>query len=358
MKKTPHSVTLAGYYGFGNAGDELILRSLIQQLSKEQPGRPITVLSNRPAETAAHYGVEAVNRWRPWRWLGPFMRSELFVLGGGGLLQESTGVWNHLYYLSVVVLAKLFYCRTEIRALGVDSINRWWNRALTRFIINHFVNFISVRDLDSQRALEISGVYVRLWRAPDPVCYLSLPKVETPAKTKPKIAWAVSSWPQRPGWNHDLTFLMQHVSKELGVTNELLPFFPLKDEPLSRVISEQTAFQAPVRVWQQPEDLLSWVQEYDLIIAMRYHALILAALAHKPFIGWGGQRKVRTLCRDFNQPMWTFERGWDTDAVYRQIADAWKRRSTLTMHLQDQMNRWIAAPAVASDTARIFIAQA
>ena len=113
-----------------------------------------------------------------------------------------------------------------------------------------------------------------------------------------------------------------------------------------------------MRVWQQPEDLLAWIQEYDLVIGMRYHALVLAALAKKTFIGWGYQLKVRNLCRDFNQPMWTFERGWDGDAVFRQIGDAWKRRGILPERYREPLNRMRADPVVATETTRIFVPQA
>src|SRR5437016_794986 len=122
------SIVIAGYYGFGNAGDELILTSLVQQYRRENPAASITVFSAKPAVTAQYHDVNAVNRWLPWQWIAPFWRSETFILGGGGLLQESSGPWNYFYYLMLVVLAKLMGCRTETRAIGIDPVGSWWNR--------------------------------------------------------------------------------------------------------------------------------------------------------------------------------------------------------------------------------------
>ena len=51
MKKKKGSVMIAGYYGFGNAGDELVLASLIQQLRTHDPDVEITVLSQQPEQT-------------------------------------------------------------------------------------------------------------------------------------------------------------------------------------------------------------------------------------------------------------------------------------------------------------------
>jgi polysaccharide pyruvyl transferase WcaK-like protein len=122
--------------------------------------------------------------------------------------------------------------------------------------------------------------------------------------------------------------------------------------------SEITSHRSVVRVWAQPEDLPAWIQEYGLVVGMRYHALALAALAEKPFIGWGFQRKVRTLCRDFSQPMWTFERGWDPEAMYRQVCEAWRGRDALPDRYRAQIKHLIDSPAEASESARIFVASA
>ncbi len=136
----PDSIVLAGYYGFGNAGDELILYSLIRRFRRNNPTLSITVLSQSPLDTERIFDVHAVNRWRPWTWISALFSASHFVLGGGGLLQESTGPWNHFYYLSLVILAKLFGCSTEVIALGVDPISKPANRFWTRFALNHWVD--------------------------------------------------------------------------------------------------------------------------------------------------------------------------------------------------------------------------
>jgi polysaccharide pyruvyl transferase CsaB len=323
------SVVLAGYFGFGNAGDELILRACIDHLKADTPDLRITVLSHQPERTRNDFGVDAVDRWRFWQWIRPLAGADRFILAGGGLLQEATGPWNHAYYLLLIVLARLLGCRAEARAIGVDPIrhriNRWW----TRWVFNWWLNAASVRDLDSQRALEAAGVRLRLTLQSDWAFQLSLPSSPASAPRSECIGLALAPWPRRVGWDHDLALLVDRIVSQLGVGLDLLVFFPREDEALARKVCELARQSVTVRSWTRLEEVLAWMADYQLIIGMRYHALVLAALAEKPFVGWGVHRKVRNLCRDFRQPMWMFDRGWDTEVVFRQLSDAWRHRADL-----------------------------
>jgi polysaccharide pyruvyl transferase CsaB len=314
---------IAGYYGFGNAGDELILRALIQELRASDPERTITVLSAAPSQTRTHFGVHAVDRRKPWCWIKPMSDCPTFILGGGGLLQESTGPWNPLYYLSLVWLAKLFGCRTQLRALGVDPLSRPFNRWWTRWTLEHAVDDISVRDRVSLEALRGIGVQAAIRREPDLVFQLALDA--SPSRSG-RIALSVSNWRVRPRWADDLASLVDRLHSDLGAQVDLLVIFPAQDQLLNEQIAAKARREVRVLRWQEPEDLLAWIKEYELVVGMRYHALVLAASAGKPFIGWGSQRKVESLCKEHGQPFWPFEHGWDQETVFRQIAQTWGQR--------------------------------
>jgi len=353
MKK--NAALLAGYYGFGNAGDELILASLIEQTRRESPLCEITVLSRNPQETRRRFTVEAVDRWRPWAWIAPMLRSRRFLLGGGGLLQETSGPWNYFYYLGLVALAKLCGCRTELRAMGIDPVRYGFNRFICRVVLNYMVDLVSVRDADSQRALEAAGVRRAILRTADPVFQLTLPpqpEVESDYSSS-RIAMAIGPWRSRPGWEQDLALLTDRVQSELGVSVDFIAFYPAEDESICRKAALAMKKPAKVRIWTEPEELLIWMGEYDLVIGMRFHALAIASLREKPFIGWGSQKKVHSLCRDFEQPLWTFERGWDEDATMRQIREAWKHRDTQAHRYHDLLPEYKSSNSRARDVLKI-----
>ena len=357
MKKQ-NSVVISGYYGFQNAGDELILKALLSRLARENdPPTKVTVLSQDPAGTTQRFGVPSVDRWHLWEWVAPMREARRFILGGGGLLQESSGVLNHAYYLFLVVMAKLLGCQTEVVSIGVDPVRHTFNRWWTRFVFNYFVDSISVRDADSQRELEAVGVHFRILRMPDLVFQLD-PPAPLEKSNSSRIAIALAPWTKRVGWEHDVALMIDRMSEQLKATVDLLVFFPVQDEPLARSVASKTTHPVRIRVWEQPEDLHRWMPEYDLVIGMRYHSLVLAALAQRAFIGWGTEKKIRSVCQDFEQALWSFERGWQADAILRQISEAWRTRLVLPDRYRSRLTQQKSSVPLRFDIPRIYTTRA
>jgi polysaccharide pyruvyl transferase WcaK-like protein len=150
-------IAVSGYYGFKNAGDDAILMALVTTIRALAPGSEITVFSNCPAETRQLYGVRAVNRWNPYGVIWALLRSDLLLSGGGGLLQDVTGVRSICYYLVVVLLALTLGKPVVYYAQGVGPVRTRVGRWLTRIVSNH-VDLITVRDQASRDDLLAMGV--------------------------------------------------------------------------------------------------------------------------------------------------------------------------------------------------------
>ena len=84
-------ILLSGYYGFDNVGDEAVLFSIVRDLRAVMGDEAeITVLSNNPETTSARYDVRAVDRWNKKTLLTEIKACDLFISGGGSLLQDVT----------------------------------------------------------------------------------------------------------------------------------------------------------------------------------------------------------------------------------------------------------------------------
>ena len=152
------SIMISGYYGFGNCGDEAILMAMIQQLSDIVSEEGITVLSQNPKKTKLLYGVDSIFRLNPLLICWKMKKSGIFISGGGGLLQDTTGRGLSIaYYLSFILLARLFRIPCIIYGQGIGPIRRQINRKLIRFSLSR-ANLIIVRDRQSQMLLDEIGI--------------------------------------------------------------------------------------------------------------------------------------------------------------------------------------------------------
>ena len=127
-----NSYLLLGYYGFGNLGDELLLQACIKILNERGVANEnIIVLSNNPDETQKNFNVASFNRWKFSEVVKAMRKSEIFILGGGGLFQDSTSVISCVYYWGVVRLAKLFGLKIFALGQSVGPLNSKISKFLT-----------------------------------------------------------------------------------------------------------------------------------------------------------------------------------------------------------------------------------
>ncbi|GHS95119.1 polysaccharide pyruvyl transferase CsaB [Synergistales bacterium] len=112
-----YRVAIAGYYGFGNLGDELLARASVEALERYGVEREhMVILSNDPENSRRAFGTEAVNRWSLIQVSRAIKQSETLLFGGGGLFQDATSVRSCFYYWGLAKLAERW--KVKIWALG------------------------------------------------------------------------------------------------------------------------------------------------------------------------------------------------------------------------------------------------
>jgi len=145
MERVLMRVLISGYYGFGNTGDEAILRAIVNSMRSEKPDLDIVVLSDNPKETEKIHNVRAINRMDLVSIWTTLSCSDMLISGGGGLLQDITSTRNILYYITIIYMAWLLKKPVVYYANGVGPIRSYFNRLLVRNVSNK-VQVITVRD--------------------------------------------------------------------------------------------------------------------------------------------------------------------------------------------------------------------
>jgi len=359
--RPPASVLISGYYGFQNAGDEAVLYSIVQALRSLMPGLAITVLSVQPEQTAAELQVDAVNRWQLPAVAAAVRRADLVISGGGSLFQDVTGPKSLLYYLGVVLLARLFRKPVAIYAQGLGPLQRPWSRWLTGRVLNR-VQLITLRDSASRQLLEAIGVRrPPVYITADPVLSLEPAKMDlSPGRTRwqqlgltgPVAGIAVRSW---RGVESCWPALARAADDLVagGWQVLFLPFHFPADVDACRQVAR--LMQNPAVVLRENIDLatmMGLIGQLDILIGMRLHALILAAVMGVPFLALPYDPKVAAFARLVEQPAVGSLAGVTGNSLVKAVGEAAARREEHALRVR------MAAAELrprALDTARLVV---
>jgi polysaccharide pyruvyl transferase CsaB len=309
-------VLISGYYGFGNVGDEAVLEAIVQGLRRRDPAIGITVLSAAPGWTAEFTRVRAVHRARPFSLLAALREADVLISGGGTLFQDVTSRQSIFYYLGIVALAKLLRKKAVVFAQGFGPINGWFSRLIARVVLDR-CDLITLRDDDSLAGLKNLGIK----RPPievtaDPTALLTefnraegraLLGLEGVNFERPIVGVALRGVPGSPELEEMVcrtlaenldrlitdqrrqpVFLLFQCPEDLKQANRVLHWMRQKGQVVFRVC--------------RPAEMLSIIANLDLVIGLRLHALIFAALNAVPLIGLSYDPKVRSFAGSIGQP--------------------------------------------------------
>lgn len=308
-------VLVCGYYGFGNAGDEAILSVLIRDLNERLDHPEITVVGGSVEAIAADHQVDAVS-WQDLPGIrDAAVRSDLMVLGGGGLFQDqqsfdpsavlTSAHGGMSYWAGFALLSHLVKRPLAIYGVGVGPLTTDDGKRLTT-VSFQAASAAAVRDSESARLLEelrVHGVRVTA----DPVFMMTADRgvgleilaQERISAATPRIAVAIRSWSD----NEFVKQLTAQLDRLVSAHDAQILFVPLQASPhrsendsaiALRVLSQmkQPTRAAILRGTYTPEDKMSVLATAEVVIGMRLHGVVMAAAAGVPVVAMVYDSKV------------------------------------------------------------------
>ena len=356
-----HTVTLSGYYGYGNAGDEAVLAGLVTALRarRTEEELEIVALSGRPAETEAAHGIRAADRYKPAALLRALSRTDILLSGGGSLLQDVTSAHSVFYYLGVVRLAQMLGKKTMFIAQGIGPLLRPRTRKLVASIASR-LDAITVRDEASARLLREIGV----GRPPvevtaDPA--LLLAPARPVSLDGEWVAVALRPWAGRDVPLAETVARACHAALPRA-RMMAIAMQPQKDsaigEHFARLRHQEgdgevagVSLARPDSLLVPLEPLLENLAACDMVIGMRLHALILAAACAVPAVALSYDPKVTAFMAQSGQADAVHDLAANTPDLAALLQRVWDARAARADALRTRLPSLRAAAQRNADVA-------
>ncbi len=344
-------VVISGYYGFGNLGDEAILSTVVQQLG---PRADLVVLSADPARTSLEHGVRAIGRTDMAAILQELRGASLFLSGGGGLMQDVTGPFSVAYYGGLLKIAQMMRVPTMVFGQGVGPLGSPFNRMLVKAAFSG-TRVMTVRDqasVDLLAAMRLPRDRVVL--TADPVLCLEPADAGRIAQIwagtglradVPTIGISVRPWHT---WFERqfkvFSSVISHVASATGAQVLLLPFQQPGDERITEELRDCLSYrperQAPavamLHEQLSPQEMLGLIGRLDMVVAMRLHAVIMAAARGVPAVGIAYDPKVAHFSAQWGFPVISSVEALEDAATLEEtLMGLWRDRHAFRERMQE-----------------------
>jgi polysaccharide pyruvyl transferase WcaK-like protein len=317
-------VTIYGWYGIPNVGDEAILGSIIADLRELMPKVHINVFSyGNPKHILKYQNVnEAI--WVPPHNLLPkqkaqirhvLSQTDLFILGGGGIFHTTSG---RRPWLEKLALAKILGCKTMLYTVGIHpssmSKARW--RLVWR-IYSQFADLITVRDPGSENLLIKAGVKRDIRVIPDPVFRFKPSPISTARQILQRtlgnyqekiVSFGIGMPPYRFGPMDRLKYVEimakagDYIVEHFGAHVLLIPYdmLPGRDRELCLEVLGMMHIRERGHVVLDeypPSDILALDSQMNFAVCTRLHNHIFAIRNGTPFVSIVYDQKVLELLK-------------------------------------------------------------
>ena len=285
-QKGRYGAVICGAYGKGNAGDDAILVCMIRQLRQQDPDLPITVMTRQPRQTAMLTGVSTVHIFNTLAAGRVMKKSQLYISGGGSLIQNVTSNRSLMYYLYSIRQARRAGCKVMMYGCGIGPVNGEKNQAQAARVLEENVDLIALRDRESLDTLRAFGVHTpRVQVTADPALLMegddaAAGRYLAQNGLNPQGNYSLFVLRPWDGTQEKLSAICAAADygwEKYGLAPLFYTLEPGRDDEITRTAAGMV--KAPCHVLPPMEDggaLCGLMGRMGLVVSMRLHALIFA----------------------------------------------------------------------------------
>jgi polysaccharide pyruvyl transferase CsaB len=367
-----------------NKGEEAILTSLLKSLS-QMGDADITVLSHCPNRVTLVHNVRAVytDLKNIFKIIRIISKSDLFIWGGGQMLQDHSSFLDVPYHLIRVFFAEMMGVPVTLYAVEIGPLDTKIGRFFARLALNK-CDLIILRNKESKELLEKIGVLMpRIFVTADPSflispdesvferiamnygieddrCIIGIAPRKVfykvrgflPATLRLKLNLMPSSFHLKYSkFKEKLAQIADYLIEKYNAKIIFIPMDvaknPRDDLVCMEVVSLMKNKNNTIILKEElsPEEVAGIFKKMEFVIAQRLHALILATIVNVPVIGIAASQG-HDKCRIYMNTIGQGSKCVDADEiiddikeekVFRLIDDTWLRRKELKSELKPKL---------------------
>ena len=319
-------VMISGYYGFGNNGDDAVLKSIIDDLKSAKPDINIMVLSKKPQETQRSFDVLSINRFDFYQIQKWIKQTNTLISGGGSLIQDLTSTHSLVYYLWVIHSAISQKAKVMLYANGIGPVRHDRNRGIIKRIVDK-VDVITLRDENSFVVLNELGITKpRIQVTADATFSLQNTDVKIAekrlaslqiARDEKYFCVAVRSWKySKAGFENEIADFADYMAEKQHMKAVFIAMQPMTDTDISnRIIGLMKNPGAFLGTDYTTNEILGIIEKAEFVLGMRLHTVIYAMKAGKPIIGLVYDPKVKAVMDSIHQPYYVDVENVDSEKL-------------------------------------------
>ena len=353
---------LYGYYGAGNFGDDILLRAVIENILLQDSSAEFLIRNHGPVDYLSDFGdritltdIEKIHQHDGlaiikffhllrayWSWMG---RASHLVVGGGTLIHDAPYLKSTFLLLCLAMIARLRNRKVFGVGLGTKKITTRAGRTIVRLLIRFF-HRLCLRDIDSLEVCRaLSPQAKNLILTSDLAFSLAWPKAECDTvigvtlvdyvfengRNTDLVLSLAQSLSNFISKGHDIRFMILQKRSYAGGGDESVLQQVLDKIPAAQRTRCRTIFLEPTQ-----EAVQEAFNGLGLMLGMRFHALVFAALQGIPFAGLAHEPKIDAIAREFNMPFLSLAR-MDAVSLTGIMEEGLRSRIDESRIMQDQV---------------------
>lgn len=320
-------ICISGYYGYKNFGDEAILSVLVEHFKAHE----LTVFSGDPVYTSETYNLKSVKNFDLKNIIASIKNSDVLISGGGSLLQDVTSFKSLVYYSLIIALGLLFNKKVIIFAQGIGPINNKFGQIIVKNLLKR-CSLVSVRDENSLSLLKNWGISGKL--VCDPIYSLQISSI----KSENSIGIQLRDFKTM---NYNLLQKLALLISE-KFSDKKIEIFSLQEaqdlEICKKFESILKNINPKIETEIVTDDIIDRLSKLEYLIAMRFHALLVALKYGVKSCAINYDIKVEKLACDANIPVISMDAGENFEIVYLKLQNL--NREELLRFANSKMFDW------------------